>query len=748
MKTLSGVYAQLWEVGLEVPKYVSNANGMRRRMHVSCFRLGMIGFVLLITACAAKPVREVVLPSSAYESQVPTPPAAPVAAPTSGAIGTAVAEASAPRIDEFYPASGESLDPTAAAASREHRAVGDITLDFVDADLRDVIRAILGDILALNFVIDPDVNGRVTLSTNHPIDEAGLLPTLEAVLATHGVKLLAYDTLYRVTRSTAPSALAGGGIDVAPTASGDNASYRIFPLRYIVADHMKAILEPLLPDGAIVYADAVRNILILAGNGDELRLASSTVDIFDVNQMVGQNVHLISLQKADASEITAELESIFAANAQTAEGAGLVQFIPISRLNAILIISKQRAYVEEARKWIYRLDRRLDATKPRIYVYYVQHGQAKDLADSLRGVIGFVGGYGAAPVAGPVAASADLSAASSSRSASPYVANILGPSMGISVDNSHNALLISATPDQFELIEEVLARIDIQPLQVMIETSIFEITLRDELRYGLQFALNNGGLGFASDGSATLTRNTTIATSAAGLVTPFINPLLPGFSFSLEGTSEARFIIDTLSAITEVNMLSSPNVIVLNNQVARLRVGDEVPIVTQTTTSAVTDDPLIINSVQYRSTGVNLEVTPRVNASGMITLEVSQEVSDVVVTTTSTIDSPTIQNRFLLTTVSVRSGETVMLGGLIREESTDSESGIPFLHQLPFIGSLFGQTDTTSARTELVLLIRPVIISSPEDARAMTNDMRGKFIALLQRERTAIRQPRRLINED
>lgn len=211
MNSLSGVNAQLWEVGLEVIKYVSNANGVRRRMHVSCFRLGMIGFVLLITACAAKPVREVALPSSAYESQAPTPPVAPVAAPTSGTIGTAMAEASVPRIDEFYPASGETLDPTAAAASRGHRAVGDITLDFVDADLRDVVRAILGDILALNFVIDPDVNGRVTLSTNHPIDEAGLLPTLEAVLATHGVKLLAYDTLYRVTRSTAPSALAGGG---------------------------------------------------------------------------------------------------------------------------------------------------------------------------------------------------------------------------------------------------------------------------------------------------------------------------------------------------------------------------------------------------------------------------------------------------------------------------------------------------------------------------------------------------------
>ncbi len=698
--------------------------------------------VLLIAACAAKPVRNVTLPST-YDTP-PQPAAVTAAVPQpiyGGAIGTAVVEAPAPRIDEFYPASGETLDPTAAMGPKDHGAVGEITLDFVDADLRDVVRAILGDILNQNFVIDPDVAGRVTLSTNQPIERADLLPTLEAVLASHGAKLLAYDTVYRITRSSASAALAGGGIDVDPAIGERNASYRVFPLKYITADHMKAILEPLLPDGAVLYQDNSRNVLILAGGGAELRLASSTVEIFDVNQMVGQNVHLISLQRSEVKTVTAELESIFISNIQTAETVGLVQFIPIERLNAIMIISKQQAYIEEARKWIYRLDRARSATEPRIYVYYVQHSEAKSLADSLRGIIGFAGGDGG--VATEVSATDSGGAAATS-----YATGILGPGLRISVDNDHNALLISATPKQFQLIEDVLARLDIQPLQVMIETSIFEVTLKDELRYGIQYAIDNGGLGVTDTGTAALTRSLTASTTGAGLVQPLISPLLPGFSFSLEGSSKARLIIDTLSALTEINMLSSPNVIVLNNHVARLRVGDEVPIVTQTTTSATTADTLIVNSVQYRSTGVNLEVTPRVNASGMITLEIAQEVSDVVVTTTSNIDSPTIQNRFLLTTVSVRSGETIMLGGLIRESATDGESGIPLLHQLPVVGSLFGQTNATTSRTELVLLIRPVVIASPEDARAMTNDMRGKFISLLQRERTAIRQPRRIISTE
>ncbi len=273
-------------------------------------------------------------------------------------------------------------------------------------------------------------------------------------------------------------------------------------------------------------------------------------------------------------------------------------------------------------------------------------------------------------------------------------------------------------------------------------------TLRDELRYGIQYAVSNGGLGFATDGDASLTRGTTATGGAAELVTTLINPLLPGFNFTLHGTSRTRLIVDILSALTEVNMISSPNILVLDNQVARLRVGDEVPIVTQTTTSTVTDNPLIVNTVQYRSTGVTLEVTPRVNASGLVTLEIAQEVSDVAVTTSSNIDSPTIQNRSILSTVVVQDAETVMLGGLIREEAIDSKSGIPVLHELPIIGNLFGQTETSARRTELVVLIRPRVIASAKEARDMTLDMRRKFLTLLQLEQTGVRQPRRFVDED
>ena len=337
-------------------------------------RLLIAGLIPLVAACTAKPVREISMPP-----EYPAPAAAATvseAPPPRVRVRTRVEEAPQARIDELYAATGAVVD-TAAAAGRPRRgAAGDITLDFVESDLRDVVRAILGDILNVNFVIDPNVSGKVTLSTGRPVREADLLPTLEAVLASQGARLIAYDSLYRITRSNAPSAVAGGGIDVGSSPAQREASYRIFPLEWIAANEMQQILEPLLPDGSIVYDDAKRGILIVAGTGAQIRLATNTVKIFDVDQMMGQNVHLIGLEKAAAETVAAELDGIFASGAKAADSPRLIQFIPIKRLNAIMMITNQAAYVEQARNWVYRLDRSRDPTEPRIFVYYVQHGQA------------------------------------------------------------------------------------------------------------------------------------------------------------------------------------------------------------------------------------------------------------------------------------------------------------------------------------------------------------------------------------
>jgi len=264
----------------------------------------------------------------------------------------------------------------------------------------------------------------------------------------------------------------------------------------------------------------------------------------------------------------------------------------------------------------------------------------------------------------------------------------------------------------------VLQQIDIPPLQVLIEATIAEVTLANELRYGVQYFINSGQVG------AILTQS---PISSSG-----ITPPLPGFAFAASGgLSQPRVLIDALSERTQTTILSTPRLLVLDNQTARLQVGDVVPIVTSTAVSTLTATPLQVNSVQYRDTGVVLEVTPRVNASGFVSLDISQSVSDVVRTTTSGIDSPTIRQRRIRSSIGVQNNSTILLGGLIRDDNGRSQSGIPFLHDLPVVGALFGSRDETAGRTELVVLLTPRVVRNQEEASDMTHELARKFQAVL-----------------
>ena len=702
------------------------------------WRLALAGAALMVAAaCTAQPVRDVSeLPPAIPETgprvaqnQATVPATVPTALPASSP--TVVNRQ--PRIDEIYPARATA---DAGGGTRPLRGTGgDISLNFDNADVREVARVILGNLLGLNYIVDPNVAGAISLASARPLRREDLLPTLEAILASQGIQLVNYGNVLRLTRANDAQARTGGGISF-----GSGTAYRVFPLAFIAAAQLETVLAPLLPEGALAVVDPTRNLVVVAGDSATMRLAAGTIDIFDVNRMATQTSAIVTLEEADAVVVGAELSNIFAATGSLSGGdgePGALQLIPIERLNGILVVGQNRELVEDAREWIFRLDRKRDPAERRVFVYYVQHGGAERIATALNEILSGTSSGGASE------------SDASDTTATP--AGLLDDNLRISVDSENNALLVSTTTPNFTLILDVLRRLDIQPLQVMIETSIFEVSLRDDLRFGVQYAINNGGIGIGEGGTASFSNSTNTTTGPGTIVNPVISPVLAatgtsttvgGFNFTIEGASATRFIIDALSDLTEINMISSPNVIVLNNNTAALNVGDEVPIITQTTTSTVTTNPLIVNTVQYRPTGVSLEVTPQVNASGMVTLRLSQAVSDVRVTTSSTINSPTIQNRSLLSTVSVRSGDTVLLGGLIRESAGDGRTGIPLLNELPIVGNLFGRTTETTQRTELVILIRPVIISTPEEATSVTQSMRNKFLSLVRQEREGIRQPR------
>ncbi|MGI9503216.1 MAG: type II secretion system protein GspD, partial [Geminicoccaceae bacterium] len=283
----------------------------------------------------------------------------------------------------------------------------------------------------------------------------------------------------------------------------------------------------------------------------------------------------------------------------------------------------------------------------------------------------------------------------------------------IVADENNNSLLIRATPENFKKIQSAIQELDVQPVQVLLEATIAEVTLKDELSYGVQWFFQNG-----SD-------NITLSDLASGAV----EQTFPGFS-GIFSTNDKRVVFDALDSVSDVRIVSSPQLLVLDNQTAQLEVGDEVPIVTQQAQGVDGSDDRLINTIEQRQTGVILNVTPRVNASGLVVLEIQQEVSDVVQTTTSGIDSPTISQRRIGTSIAVGNRQTVALGGLIRDRTAQSQQGIPLLSSIPVLGSLFGTTNDVTTRTELLVLITPNVVRDHLEAQAVTDEFRRRFQAV------------------
>lgn len=636
------------------------------------------------------------------------------------------------------PRAGDPAKPAAAGDA------ADVTLNFAGADIRDVINAVLGQTLKLNYVIDPEVSGPVTFNVSRPISRDEVLSTLEAVLNSRGATMVQSDGIIRVMplrkdgkSNAAPPLFAG------PAARATALRTEVFPLRYVSATDMQHVLEKVLPAGQPIAVDDKHHLVLIQGTPSELSLAEETVRVFDIDQLSGTSIALVPLRNAEPGPLVDELSNIFAATRKEAD-AEAIRFLPVKRLNAVMVITRSGRYLDDARMWISRLDRVEDLTQRRVWVYNLQYAKATQIGEKLQGLLtgmdiqfkapaAATPDTGLAPTApgfeGPAKATAPAAGAvplpptpvpgpATAPAPTPDAATNPPPdhAVRIEADEAHNALLVSANARDYELIREVLAGIDVPPLQVLIEVTVAEVDLNDNLNYGVEYFINSGKF------NTLLTTGTTAAISAA----------TPGFNLSwLAGNFTPRAILSLLSDVTQTKVISTPRLLVLSNQTARLQVGDVVPIITQSATNAETSNSTIVNNVTYKETGVVLEVTPRVNSGGYVTMDVNQSVSNVVNTTTSQIDSPTFQQRRLNSTISVKSGETILLGGLIQQNDNREGQGIPILHDLPGIGPLFGTHTNSTGRTELIMLLTPHVISNEADSRALTARIERQFQTVL-----------------
>ncbi len=659
------------------------------------------------------------------------------------------------RLQQSFEAPGPGVAP-ALAPQRGDLAnqPGDITLTFVDADIREIARIVLGKTLKLNYTIDPGVQGTATLEIDKPVGRPALLSLFETVLNQNGATLVERDGVYRVMP-------AGGGAALATIATPEavGSGTQIVPLRFASAKDLATVLEAYVAEGGKITADPGRNALIVSGPAAVRRTLIEMIRAFDIDTLAGQSYALFPVRNGNPDKLAAELEKAFHADG---EGplAGVVRILPMERVNAVLVVAAQPRYIEQAKRLVGLVRRAEDVTARTWHVYYVQNGQSADLENVLQRAFtpGHVttqsgppgvtapgaeplrmgsaaagaGGRATSPLSAAGRASDGLGSATAPATGSPAVAAALdassaesakegeeaGNRIRIIANRRNNALLVYATPTEYAVEGGMLRKIDIIPLQVLIEATIAEVTLNDNLSYGTQFFLGrklSGTLSFANPPS-----QPSAAAVAKGALTGFASNF-PGFVLN-NGVREA---INALAEVTQVKVLSAPQVTVMDNEPARLQVGALVPVIVQSSQSTISPNAPIVNSVEYRDTGVIMLVTPRVNSGGLVTLDISQEVSDVASTTSSNIDSPTFNQRLIRTRVAVQDGQTVGMAGLIRDTDTQGNSGIPLLKDIPLLGGLVSSQVNRRERTELLVLITPHVVKDQRDALALTEDLRN-----------------------
>ncbi len=697
-------------------------------------RAAAIALAIAVSSCSLLPGPHpnAPMPEGAPAEFGPKSPPAFAQSPAQSAV--------VPEKPRVFPGTGTFVN-TKPPAPQPPAGPEEASLNFEALDVRSAAKVILGDYLRESYTVHPGVTGNVTFRTIKPIPRSALLPTLEMLLRQNNAAVVKEDGIFKVLPISAVRGSISPQLGAVSAPVPQGYSVLVVPVKFVGAKEMAKLLEPFAAENT-VRIDDVRNLVILAGNQKELRHLLDTIELFDVDWLAGFSIGIFPVRSADVKALVADLDKVFGA---TAAGplAGLVRVIPIERLNSLLIVTTQPRYLESAKSWMERLDQ-IGGTAggTRLFVYTVRNGKAENLANLVSelftkrttttisppslapgvrpGQIGTAPAPGAVPAAGGAQpAAAQPSAASF---AIPGTVTNVSSEVRVIADKDNNALLILATPTDYEIIESALVKLDVIPRQVLVEVTIAEVTLSDDLKFGVDWFLTGRSVGEASVTSGSLNLGG-LPTTPTGAV--------PGFSGlqlinSLGG--DVRAVLNALGKDGRLQVLATPQLMVLDNQKAQIKIGDRISVQTQQQTVSGTTNGLI-NSFQYIETGILLSVTPRINSGGQVTLEVSQEVS-VPGAASVAGANPDISQRTATTTVVVGSGESIVLGGLIREDNTRSTSGIPLLSKIPILGAAFGTQTIVKRRTETILLIRPVIITNIRQAAEATEELRRKMPSL------------------
>ncbi len=616
-----------------------------------------------------------------------------------------------------------------------------IILNFDNADLYEVIK-VLAEVLQFNYLIDPRVKGVVNIHTTRPLTREEVWPAFFSILKLSGATAIKKEDLYEIVPF---SEAKKGVLSISSPGVSDRLSpeerytIQIIPLRFIPVTEASKIIKPFLSDGADIIEHPGHNILIIGDLGSNIKKSLEILKIFDIDFFADLKVRIYPILNADVTEIAKEMERIFSSfevPIKSGRGVGIT-FTPITRINSLLVVSWIPEIFEKVEAWLKQLDvAPAEGTKPGVFIYYVQNGKAKDLADVLKQV--FVpskekkvefkekiveptpprGVKPTTPTPTPAPTPAPTTPPKEAEAAVPEGEII------IVVDETNNALVIRALPRDYKIILDTIKKLDLYPKQVLIEVLLAEITLDDSTKFGVEW----------SRFLDTISHGRYMQEVILGATPPTTIPALTsGIRYSIvEAAGRFTAAIKAAASDGRLRVISSPHLLASNNKEAKIQIGVSQPVLTTTyTTTATATTNVVEGTIEYKDVGIILTVTPRISDGGLVTMELTIEDSSVDTTALGGLPNiPFFRKKTAKTVLSVLEGQLIVIGGLIEDSKNTQKVGVPLLSKIPIIGALFGRQEYTSKKTELILMMTPHVITDHIQSRAVTEEFKSKVEGL------------------
>ena len=614
-------------------------------------------------------------------------------------------------------------DVKKADAAQKNRLV----FNFDNADLTEVIRT-LAELLEINYMLDAGVGGTVTIHTSGELSKKDLFPIFYQILDVNGLTAVKQNKIYKIIQAKdAPRLpiMSRVGRDDLLLQPEERVIVQIIPLHFVSVAEMSKVLTPFISTDGTIISKENTNVLIVVDKSYNIKKVLRLVSVFDTDVFERMNHRFYSIQYGDVDSLVGILDKLLSSYGDAVKAD--VNFIPITRLNILLAMSSNSKIFNKLDEFIEKYDVPSENTESGIYFYPVKNGQAADIADILNKVFTGKtdkkserpGTEAASALRNPLGMEAKAAAkAAKAKKTEPKPVSGADATMGsgtlrgevkITTDESRNSLIIEATPADYHIVKNLLKKLDILPRQVLIEVTLAEITLDKSTQMGVEWSYVKGNANMS-----TSLLNATMGNS--------------GLNFTIGNPQRWTAALSALASENKVNILSSPSILASNSKPASIDISTEIPVASSQYQYTDSSDNLFETDIEYRDTGIMLSVTPNINESGLVTMDIDQEISEQASNVSvGNQEYPSFFKRSTTTTLTVQSGQTIVIGGLIKETTSDGESGTPWFINIPVLNFLFGKTKDELSKNELIILITPYVIDTADDVDAITNEFKAKL---------------------